>query len=125
MEGGGIMKKIMIVDDASFMRMNLKMMLEKNGFKVIGEAVDGLDAIIKYEVLKPDLVTMDITMPEMNGIDALKQIKRIHPEAKVVMITAMGQEACVKDAVLAGAVGFIVKPFNEEQIVKGLNKILQ
>lgn len=119
------MKKILIVDDASFIRANLKMMLEKNGFKVVGEAVNGVDGIKKYEMFKPDIVTMDITMPEMDGISSLKAIKQMDPLAKVIMVSAMGQESHVKEAVLAGAAGFIVKPFNEEQVVKGLNKLLQ
>lgn len=118
------MKKILIVDDAGFIRVNLKMMLEKNGYEVVGEAVNGMDGVKKYEVLNPDLVTMDITMPEMNGIDALKAIKQMDPKAKVVMVSAMGQEAHVKEAVMAGATGFIVKPFNEEQVIKGLSRLL-
>lgn len=118
------MKKILIVDDASFIRFNLKMMLEKNGFEVVGEATNGAEGVQKYSLLKPDVVTMDITMPEMNGIDALKAIKKLNPQAKIVMVSAMGQEAHVKDAVLAGATGFIVKPFNEEQVIKGLSKIV-
>lgn len=118
------MKKVLIVDDANFIRINLKLMLEKNGYEVVGEALNGEEGVKKYEILKPDIVTMDITMPDMNGIDALKAIKKINPQAKVVMISAMGQEAHVKEAVLAGATGFIVKPFNEEQVVKGLSRIL-
>lgn len=117
------MKRILIVDDATFIRFNLKMMLEKNGYLVVGEAANGAEGIQKYEILKPDLVTMDITMPEMDGITALKAIKKLDPRAKVVMVSAMGQEAHVKDAVLAGATGFIVKPFNEEQVIKGLSRV--
>lgn len=115
--------KILIVDDASFIRLNLRSMLERNGYEVVGEAANGAEAILKYTQLKPDLITMDITMPEMDGIAALKAIKSINPKAKVVMISAMGTEYKVKDAILAGAVGFIVKPFNEEQIVKALGAL--
>jgi len=114
--------KVLIVDDAVFMRVTLKMMLEKNGYEVVGEAVNGADAIIKYNELKPDLVTMDITMPQMDGITALKAIKQMNPSAKIVMISAMGQEATVKQAIISGANGFIVKPFVEDQVIRGLSK---
>jgi len=117
------MKKILIVDDAAFMRMSLKTMLERNEFIIVGEAENGMMAIQKYKELSPDIVTMDITMPEMNGIEALRQIRAYDKEAKVVMITAMGQDAMVKEAVLNGAKGFIVKPFKEEMIIKVLVKL--
>ncbi len=116
------MAKVLIVDDASFIRVSLKMMLERNGFEVVGEAENGTVAVRKYLELKPDLVTMDITMPEVDGVTALKSIIQQDPAAKVVMISAMGQESTVKEAVIAGAVGFIVKPFKEEQVIKGLSK---
>lgn len=116
------MKKVLIIDDASFIRVSLKMILERNGFQVVGEAPNGAAGVQKYAELKPDLVTMDITMPDMDGISAVKAIKQIDPSAKIVMISAMGQECFVKEAVLAGAAGFIVKPFNEELVVKGLSK---
>ena len=118
------MKKVLIVDDAAFMRMTLKMMLERNGFEVVGEAENGAAGLEQYQELKPDLVTMDITMPVMTGIDALKSIKQIDPQAKVVMVSAMGQEKIVVDAVMSGANDFIVKPFKEDHVVKTLNKIL-
>lgn len=114
---------VLIVDDAAFIRLSLKLILEKNGYKVVGEAEHGSEAIIKYHELKPDLVTMDVTMPEMDGITALKAIKKMDPKARIVMISAMGQEGIVKDAVLSGAIGFIIKPFNEEQVVRGLSKL--
>ena len=114
--------KILIVDDAVFIRLSLKMMLEKNGHEVVGEATNGSEAVLKYNELKPDLVTMDITMPQMDGITALKAIKKMDPSAKVVMISAMGQEATVKDAIMSGANGFIVKPFVEDQVIRGLSK---
>ncbi|WP_173406241.1 response regulator [Pelosinus sp. UFO1] len=114
--------KVLIVDDAVFIRLTLKMMLEKNGYQVVGEAANGAEAILKYNELKPDLVTMDITMPQMDGITALKAIKKMDSSAKVVMISAMGQEATVKDAIVSGANGFIVKPFVEEQVIRGLSK---
>lgn len=114
--------KVLIVDDAVFIRLTLKMMLEKNGYEVVGEAVNGSEAILKYNELKPDLVTMDITMPQMDGITALKAIKKIDSSAKVVMISAMGQEGTVKEAIISGASGFIVKPFVEDQVMRGLSK---
>lgn len=117
------MKRVLIVDDASFMRISLKTILEKSGFDVVGEAVDGLDSIQKYELLKPDIVTMDITMPELNGIEALKMIRSKDSSAKVVMISAMGQETYVKEAIMLGAKGFIVKPWKEDYVIQTLNKL--
>jgi len=113
--------KVLIVDDALFIRRTLKMMLEQNGYEVVGEAENGMEAILKYKELKPDVVTMDVTMPQMDGITALKAIKKMNPSAKVVMITAMGLESTVKEAVLSGANGFIVKPFVQEQVLRGLS----
>ncbi len=118
------MAKVLIVDDAAFMRMSIRLILERNGFEIIGEAENGLDAIHKYKELKPDIVTMDITMPVKTGIEALKEIKSFDPKAKVLMVSAMGQEPMVKEAIIAGAANFIVKPFNEEYIVKTLTKII-
>lgn len=117
------MKKVLIVDDAAFMRLSLKTMLEKNGFEVIGEATNGLEAISKYSILKPDIVTMDITMPDMDGVDALVEIKKNDPSAKVVMISALGQESWIRRAVVLGAAGFIVKPYKEDYVVETLKKI--
>lgn len=116
------MKTVLIVDDAAFMRLTIRNMLEKNGFTVIGEAENGQVAIQKYHDLKPDIVTMDITMPEVDGLTALKAIRQINASAQVVMMTAMGQQAMVKDAVMAGAKGFIVKPFKEETVISALSK---
>jgi two-component system chemotaxis response regulator CheY len=96
--------------------------LEKNGYEVVGEAENGLVGVAKYAELKPDMVTMDITMPEMDGITALKAIKKMDPAARIIMISAMGQESIVRDAIVAGAAGFIVKPFNEERVISGLAK---
>ncbi len=117
------MKNILIVDDAMFMRHALRQMLEKNQYKVIGEADNGINALIKYQELKPDIVTMDITMPEVDGIEAVRLIKKVDPQAKIIMMSAMGQESMVRDAIVAGAQGFLVKPFNEEDVVKALNKL--
>lgn len=117
------MKTILVTDDAAFMRMALKSMLEKNGFKVVGEAENGEIAVEKYMLLKPDIVTLDITMPIMDGIEALTKIKAFDKNAKVMMISALGQETVVRKAVIAGALGFVIKPFNEEIIMKVFNKL--
>lgn len=118
------MKKVLIVDDASFMRLSLRTMMEKNSFEVAGEAENGLEAIKLYNKLRPDVVTMDITMPELDGIQALKNILQIDPGAKIVILSAMGQEARVKEAIISGAKTFIVKPFKEEHLIKTLTKIV-
>ena len=115
-------KRILLVDDAVFMRMKLKDILEKNGYEVVGEAQNGLEAIEKYKTERPDLVTMDITMPEMDGVTALKEIKKIDPKAKVIMCSAMGQQSMVMDAIQAGAIDFIVKPFDNDRVIESINK---
>lgn len=111
------MKTVLIVDDAAFMRLSIRKMLEKNGYEVVGEAENGLVAVEKYMELQPDIVTMDITMKDMNGLEALKAIMERDKNANIIMVSAMGQEAMVKDAVLSGAKGFIVKPFKEETLI--------
>ena len=116
--------KILIVDDAAFMRMMIKDILTKNGFDVVGEAADGSQAVDKYKELKPDLVTMDITMPEKDGIAALKEIKSIDASAKIIMCSAMGQQAMVIDAIQAGAKDFIVKPFQAARVIEAIQKAL-
>lgn len=116
--------RILIVDDAAFMRMMIKDILSKNGFEVVGEAQDGAEAIEKYNELMPDLVTMDITMPEMDGITSLKKIKETNPEAKIIMCSAMGQQAMVIDAIQAGAKDFIVKPFQADRVIEAIQKAL-
>lgn len=117
------MKQVLIADDAQFMRISLRRILEKNGYEVVAEAADGIEAVAKYKALNPDIITMDITMPNMNGIDAIKEIKKIKKEANIIVISAMGNMSCVYDAVAAGACGFIVKPFKEDDVLKNLNKI--
>lgn len=116
--------KILVVDDASFMRMMIKDILTKNGFEVLGEAENGLKAVEKYKELNPDLVIMDITMPEMDGIQAVKEIKKINSDAKIVMCSAMGQQAMVIEAIQAGAKDFIVKPFQADRVVDAVKKVL-
>jgi two-component system chemotaxis response regulator CheY len=117
------MKRVLLVDDAAFIRNNLKIMLEKNGYEIIGQATDGIEGVEMYQSLKPDFVTMDITMPNMNGLEALKEIKKIDKAAKVVMITAMGNDQNVREAIISGATSFIVKPFNEEKVIAVVSKL--
>ncbi|MDR0764407.1 MAG: response regulator [Synergistaceae bacterium] len=116
--------KVLIVDDAAFMRMMLRDILEKNGFEVIGEADNGKTAIQMYADRKPDVVTMDITMPEMDGIAAVKEIKAADPEARIVMVSAMGQQTMVMEAIRSGAADFIVKPFHPDRVLEALGKAL-
>ena len=118
-------KNILICDDAAFMRMMIKDILTKNGYNVCGEAENGLKAVEKYNELKPDLVLMDITMPEMDGIEAVKHIKAYDPDAKVIMCSAMGQQAMVIEAIQAGAKDFIVKPFQNEKVLSSIEKAIQ
>lgn len=118
------MAKVLIVDDAAFMRMMVKDILTKNGFEVIGEACNGLKAVEMYKQERPDVVTMDITMPEMDGIEAVKEIKVFDPTARVIMCSAMGQQSMVMDAIKAGAKDFIVKPFQADRVLEAINKVL-
>lgn len=118
------MPRVLIVDDAAFMRMMLKDILTKNGYEVAGEAANGLKAVELYKQEKPDVVTMDITMPEMDGIQAVKEIKSFDPNAKIVMCSAMGQQAMVMEAIKSGAKDFIVKPFQPERVLEALKKVL-
>ena len=116
--------RVLVVDDAAFMRMMIKDILQKGGYEVVGEAEDGKRAIEKYKELRPDLVTMDITMPDMDGIDAVKLIKEYDPDCKIIIISAMGQDAMVKEALAAGAVNFLVKPLKMETVVDTLKRAL-
>ena len=117
-------KRVLIVDDAAFMRMMIKDILTKNGYDVVGEAENGQVAVEKYRDLNPDRVTMEITMPEMDGIAAVKEIKSQDPAARVIMCSAMGQQAMVIDAIQAGAKDFIVKPFQPERVLEAVSKAL-
>ena len=117
------MPRVLIVDDAAFMRMMLKDILTKNGYEVAGEAENGKVAVSMYQELKPDVTTMDITMPEMDGISAVKEIKKANPGAKIVMVSAMGQQAMVIEAIQAGA-DFIVKPFQPDRVLEALGKAI-
>ncbi|WP_027718304.1 response regulator [Desulfovirgula thermocuniculi] len=117
-------KRVLVVDDAAFMRMMIKNIITKNGYEVAGEAENGKQAVQLYAELKPDVVTMDITMPEMNGIEAVKAIRALDPNANIVMVSAMGQQAMVMDAIQAGAKDFIVKPFQQDRLLQALERVL-
>ncbi len=117
-------KQVLIVDDAAFMRMMLKDVLSKNGYVIAGEAENGLKALEKFKELGPDLVIMDITMPEMDGISAVKEIKKLNADANVIMCSAMGQQAMVIEAIQAGAKDFIVKPFQADRVLEAVKKVI-
>ena len=117
-------KNILICDDAAFMRMMIKDILTKNGYNVVGEAENGAKGVERYNSLKPDLVLMDITMPEMDGIQALKAIKAADGNAKVIMCSAMGQQAMVIESIQAGAKDFIVKPFQADRVLEAVKKVV-
>ena len=116
-------QRILIVDDTAFMRMTLRRLLEQHGHEVVGEAEDGADAVQKYAELRPDLVTMDITMPKMDGLAALKAILQLDPHAKVIMCSAMGQKSMVLEAIAAGAKDFLVKPFQPDRVLEAVRKV--
>lgn len=115
--------KVLIVDDAMFMRNSLKMILERNNYEVVGMAGNGIEAISQYKSLRPDVVTMDITMPEMDGLEALRAIREFDKDAKIVMISAMGNETHVRDSIISGAKNFIVKPFHEDKVIAVMSKL--
>ena len=117
-------KTILLVDDAAFMRMMLKDILTKNGYQVVGEAENGVKAIEQYKVLKPALTLLDITMPEMDGINAAKGIKAVDSSAAIIMCSAMGQQAMVIESIQAGAKDFIVKPFQPDRVLEAVKKII-
>ena len=121
------MARVLVVDDALFMRKMLSDILKKEGFEVVGEADNGKDAIEKYKEIKPDLVTMDIVMPrmeEVDGIAAVREIVKADPQAKIIMVSAMGQHALVVEAIQAGAKDFIVKPFQPSRVVEAIRRVL-
>ena len=117
------MTKILIVDDAEFLRMRISKMLIAEGFEV-KEAENGARAVQLYQEIQPDIVLMDVTMPEMDGLTALKEIKRMDPRARVVMLTALGQESVILDAIKSGARDFIVKPFERDRVMTAIQKLL-
>jgi len=117
-------KNILLVDDAAFMRMMLKDILIKNGYNVVGEAENGAKAVEKFKEIKPDLVIMDITMPEVDGIQAAKAIKAVDGNALIIMCSAMGQQAMVIESIQAGARDFIVKPFQPDRVLEAIKKVI-
>lgn len=119
------MANVLVVDDAAFMRLSIKQILEKNGHKMIAEAADGKEAIQRYNESHPDVTILDITMPEMSGLEALAHIKENDPQAKVVICSALGQQEQLAKAIQLGAKDFIVKPFEPERMIAALNKVLE
>ena len=117
-------KTVLIVDDAAFMRMMIRDILTKNGYEVVGEAENGAKALEKYKELNPDLVIMDITMPEVDGIQAVRDIKKCDENSKIIMCSAMGQQAMVIESIQAGAKDFIVKPFQPERVIEAVRKVI-
>ncbi len=119
------MTRVLVADDASFMRQMIRDIIDQEGFEVVGEAADGVEVVEKFTELSPDLVMMDIVMPKRSGIDAVKAIMEIAPQASVVMCSALGQETLVMEAIQAGAKDFIVKPFKPESVLTTLRKVLE
>jgi len=117
--------RVLIVDDAMFMRRMLSDILEKGGHTICGEAATGKEAVDQYKQLRPDLVTMDIIMPDMSGIEAVKEIKKLDPKARILMVSAMGQQALVLEAVQAGAVDYVVKPFQPSRVLESIERIIK
>ena len=117
------MTKLMIVDDASFMRVTIKEILKDQPYEIVGEASDGYEAVSLAKECSPDIITLDITMPNMNGIDALKAIRAHNKDVKIIMVSAMGQENMIKDAVISGANSFIVKPFQKDKLIAVLDSL--
>ena len=125
MNEAGNKLKVLIADDAIFMRTMIRDILEKNGYEVVGEASTGKEAVEKYQRLQPDMVTMDIVMPGMGGIEAVKAIMKIDPNGKILMCSAMGQKALVIEAIQAGAKDFVVKPFQPSSVIEAITRILE
>lgn len=117
------MTRVLIVDDAMFMRKTIKRILEGNGYDVVAEAENGYQALSLFEQHRPDIISLDITMPELDGLETLEKLRQINPKAKVVMVTAVGQEKLVREAIKLGAASFLVKPFNEVQLINAFHSI--
>jgi len=123
--GGNVLARILIVDDMKFMRETLHQLFSQNNYQVVGEAETGKEAVQLYRELLPDLVTMDLTMPEMSGLEAIRLIRSEFPEAKVIMCSAMGQKKVIMEAIESGAKDYIVKPFNDLQVIEAINRALK
>ncbi len=117
-------KRVLIVDDISFARLMIKRILTSEGYEVVGEAGDGISALVMYEKLKPDVVTMDLTMPEFSGIKGLKAIIAVYPKAKIVIVSSVNQESFVKEVLQSGAKGYVAKPFSKSQLLKAIEDAL-
>jgi len=117
-------KRILITDDTAFMRLLLQKILTENGYEVVGEADNGKESVRLFEKYRPDLVTMDITMPILNGVEALKRIRELDPNAQVLMVSAMGQKNMVMQALREGARGFLVKPFEKDKVLQAVAEVL-
>ncbi len=117
-------RRVLICDDALFMRTMLAEILEQSGFEVVGQAQTGAEAVARYRELQPDLVTMDIIMPDMGGIDAVREIMKEFPDARILMCSAMGQQALVIEAIQAGARDFVVKPFQPSRVLEAVQRVL-
>lgn len=124
-DGRDIMAKILVVDDAAFMCLTIKQMLERNGHTMIGQASNGIEAVQKFMELKPELVIMDITMPQMNGVEALKRIKEIDPDSKIIICSALAQQEMLAKAIEYGVEDFVVKPFKEERLIQAIDKVMR
>lgn len=119
------MARVLVVDDAGFMRQTLSAILQQHGHDVVGTAGDGREAVTAYQQHKPDLVTMDLTMPNVDGLQAVREIRALDPRARIIVVSAMGQQAKVLDAIQAGASDFVVKPFDEERLIMAVNVALK
>jgi two-component system chemotaxis response regulator CheY len=117
--------RVMVVDDALFMRAMIREALANSGFQVVAEASNGEEAVARYQEVRPDVVTMDITMPQMDGVQAVREILRQDPSARIVMVSAMGQQALVVEAIQAGARDFVVKPFDQTRLVEAIRRALR
>lgn len=116
--------KILLVDDAPIIRLKLKNILSAQGYDIVGEASNGVEALARYKELKPDLVTMDIVMPERDGVEALEDILKFDEKAKVIMVTAIDQRSSLMEAIQLGAVDYIVKPFEDDRVIEAINKAI-
>ena len=123
-DGRDIMAKVLVVDDAAFMCLTIKQMLERNGHTMIGQASTGVEAIQKFTELRPELILMDITMPEMNGVEALERIKEIDPNAKIIICSAMAQKDYIARSIELGVEDFIVKPFQPDRVLEAVKKVV-
>ena len=119
------MARILVADDASFMRQMIREIVESDGHEVVGEASDGIEAVSEFKRLHPDVVTMDIVMPRRSGIDAVRGILELDPSARIVMCSALGQETLVQEAMDAGACDFIVKPFRPDSVLEKLRAVVE